>query len=500
MDCFAALVRADRSRWPSCTRVHGVITVGLDIDATALHRMMGTILAARTGASLARWKSAPVTHAWVLAASTQATAHRFRYNDLPDAPRKWNFGAPMMRALKGWLAALRWTTIEGVSNIELALDFELFTGMDVKHCPKRPKVQRPAGPVSVAERGQRLGAMLAVLCRLCETLKLPSPLPTARLERVKSLHTLGVPRVIGGLQVRPVFAAGAETAAVLEACATRALPVGGLTSQVWGRDVFPQYDSALRAERAQQWEVRRPVLTRSAHPVLVPASQAMTRGRFQVCDKCAKKKCPLCASSSQRTPEQCCQDHHEPGDGVLTQCCGAHHLTRCGGCANASVCCRSGHHRAGDRPDDADDENEAPAPPAGPQPAPAAPRRGLRRKRGETSEESSGSGQGDSPTIDRAAPLRRRAAEDPSVPRTPPARRRRRTQLPTPQLRANTPARRTPPNAQPPAASIRRANRRKREETSEGSSNDGSGREATMTPTRRPPPRRRNRRVPSAVT
>ncbi|KAJ9449062.1 hypothetical protein DIPPA_24900 [Diplonema papillatum] len=500
MDCFAALVRADRSRWPSCTRVHGVITVGLDIDATALHRMMGTILAARTEASLARWKSAPVTHAWVLAASTQATAHRFRYNDLPDAPRKWNFGAPMMRALKGWLAALRWTTFEGVSNIELALDFELFTGMDVKHCPKRPKVQRPAGPVSVAERGQRLGAMLAVLCRLCETLKLPSPLPTARLERVKSLHTLGVPRVIGGLQVRPVFAAGAETAAVLEACATRALPVGGLTSQVWGRDVFPQYDSALRAERAQKWEVRRPVLTRSAHPVLVPASQAMTRGRFQVCDKCAKKKCPLCASSSQRTPEQCCRDHHEPGDGVLTQCCGAHHLTRCGGCANASVCCRSGHHRAGDRPDDADDENEAPAPPAGPQPAPAAPRRGLRRKRGETSEESSGSGQGDSPTIDRAAPLRRRAAEDPSVPRTPPARRRRRTQLPTPQLRANTPARRTPPNAQPPAASIRRANRRKREETSEGSSNDGSGREATMTPTRRPPPRRRNRRVPSAVT
>ncbi|KAJ9441988.1 hypothetical protein DIPPA_29803 [Diplonema papillatum] len=179
--------------------------------------------------------------------------------------------------------------------------------------------------------------MLAVLCRLCETLKLPSPLPTARLERVKSLHTLGVPRVIGGLQVRPVFAAGAETAAVLEACATRALPVGGLTSQVWGRDVFPQYDSALRAERAQQWEVRRPVLTRSAHPVLVPASQAMTRGRFQVCDKCAKKKCPLCASSSQRTPEQCCRDHHEPGDGVLTQCCGAHHLTRCGGCANTSA-------------------------------------------------------------------------------------------------------------------------------------------------------------------
>ncbi|KAJ9470240.1 hypothetical protein DIPPA_03847 [Diplonema papillatum] len=79
--------------------------------------------------------------------------------------------------------------------------------------------------------------MLAVLCRLCETLKLPSLLPTARLERLKSLHTLGVPRLIGGLQVRPVFAASTETAAVLEACAT--LPVGGLTSQVWGRDVFP---------------------------------------------------------------------------------------------------------------------------------------------------------------------------------------------------------------------------------------------------------------------
>ncbi|KAJ9442977.1 hypothetical protein DIPPA_24169 [Diplonema papillatum] len=64
--------------------------------------------------------------------------------------------------------------------------------------------------------------------------------------------------------------------------------VGGLASQVWGRDVFPQYDSALRAERAQKWEVRRPVLTRSAHPELVPRVATMTQARFQVCDTLRK--------------------------------------------------------------------------------------------------------------------------------------------------------------------------------------------------------------------
>ncbi|KAJ9448737.1 hypothetical protein DIPPA_30936 [Diplonema papillatum] len=40
--------------------------------------------------------------------------------------------------------------------------------------------------------------------------------------------------------------------------------------------------TAPRAERAQKWEVQRPMLTRSAHPVLVPASQGTFSGLRQV--------------------------------------------------------------------------------------------------------------------------------------------------------------------------------------------------------------------------
>ena len=62
--CFAELMQADRSRWPTCTRLHGVLTTGGEVNGQALHRLMGTIYVAREEAARERANATPPAHAW----------------------------------------------------------------------------------------------------------------------------------------------------------------------------------------------------------------------------------------------------------------------------------------------------------------------------------------------------------------------------------------------------------------------------------------------------
>ena len=193
--CFTAVVQADRSRWPSCTRVHGVLVKGAPVDATALHRMIGAIYIARHEAERKRQGATPPVHAWMIAASLPAMRHdTTSFTRIPDDPPRWTYGGRIMRALKGWLAALHWTAAGEVSNIELAIDFEIFTGIDV---PGPPDGSR----IPVNQRGKNLWKMTSAFCRICEDLQLPSPLPAERAERVGCLRTLGAPMVWGGLSL-----------------------------------------------------------------------------------------------------------------------------------------------------------------------------------------------------------------------------------------------------------------------------------------------------------
>ncbi|KAJ9463845.1 RNA-directed DNA polymerase from mobile element jockey [Diplonema papillatum] len=339
--CFAELLRADRARWPSCTRVHGVIVEGMRVEVAALHRLMAAVYTARVEAERRRLSAVQPMHPWHAAAPLPAVQHLFNFDRLPDEPPRWPYGGRAMRALKGWLSALRWTDAGEVSCVELAVDFEVHTGVDV---PAPPGIRR----LAANQRGKTLWTMLSTLCRLCRDLQLPSPLPAERKVRVGSMRTLGAPMLWGGLTPRPRFAGGEETHGVLEASFPRAAAGDGKN---WGGDVFPQYDAARRAQRSLRWDVPTPLPQRPRLPVLVPAAQADPLLRTQsVCDACAKQKCAVCTGMRRNyslVVDQCCQVHHRPDDGLRIQCCRAHRLTRCGTCPNADACCGRGHHRGG---------------------------------------------------------------------------------------------------------------------------------------------------------
>lgn len=256
-----------------------------------------------------------------------------------------------MRALKGWLTALRWTSTGEVSNIELAVDFEVYSGIDIPGPEGRP--------VAINQRAKTLWKMLSALCRVCEDLQLPPPLPAARRTRVGCLRTLGAPLVWGGLARRPHFAGGEETQAVLETCLPRAVCSAGQSDRNWGGDVFPHYDTGRRTQRAQRWEASLPVgPVRPELPQAVPAPLADPELRTQsVCNACAKQKCAACSVMRRNyslTVDQCCAAHHTPDDGLKRQCCNTHKLTRCGTCPNAAACCSAGHHTLVSTPDDGD--------------------------------------------------------------------------------------------------------------------------------------------------
>ncbi len=257
----------------------------------------------------------------------------FDFSKVPDNIPRWDFGESMLKALKGWLQALRWTNAGEVSNVELAMDFEVFTGIDLPG---------GEGPSTVVERGKSLWTVLSSFMRTCKRLGLPEPLPAERVCRVGCLVPLGAPHVYGGLSLRPIFAGGEETMKVLELSLARK----DVLKETWGSDLFPDYSEISRSERAKSWSVST-VPKRPNAPQIVATKHAGFALGGRLCTAHRKPKCHSCAQMKRNyslTIDACCQVHHTQDDDLLIECCTSHRMTRCGKCATAGKCCLKGHH------------------------------------------------------------------------------------------------------------------------------------------------------------
>ena len=351
-DTFTALMAKDRSDWPDCLVRYGIATTTHFSDITAIQTLMVRILRHRRALESVRRAQAVRTHAWTDLAGHTATRHAFDFSRIPDNPPRWKFGAPAMRALKSWLAHMQWTEHGEISNIELAVDFELFSGT-LLHDEEEP--------ANILERGQALWTMLAQLCTVCKNLQLPRPFPAERVERVNCLNSIGARGVWGGVTPRPQFTKGQSTAKVLESCVAAAIAVGWRN---WGADIFPVYNPAEVGD-ASRWVTEPAPPLRSSTPVRVGDDVTLLRAPTRVCNAHAKPKCSMCLLMKRNyslTIEQCCAVHHRDGDDLEVQACEEHRMTRCGVCSSALVCCSKGHHGHVNSDDDADNDMDGDAP------------------------------------------------------------------------------------------------------------------------------------------
>ncbi|KAJ9455201.1 hypothetical protein DIPPA_31535 [Diplonema papillatum] len=229
----------------------------------------------------------------------------------------------MLNALVAWLSDMEWTENGQASMLELAIDFELFSGLSLPLHENTPK--------GVRERGNVLRCMMSALDKLATQQGLGSCERGERVCPTTSLSFMGIAG-ISGVRPRPRFRE-AHTGTILE-------------EQVKGSDVgtqCPTYPD-WTAERAARWALPVPP---QLHPDPVHMPGVGVEKALVTCATHHKGKCEACRALVRRdvpTVEMCCRHHHHADDGQPIAVCVEHSTTKCGECKTAAACCRSGHH------------------------------------------------------------------------------------------------------------------------------------------------------------
>ncbi|KAJ9439896.1 L1Tco protein [Diplonema papillatum] len=217
--------------------------------------------------------------------------------------RNKTWGLPTFYALVAWLSDMQWTENGQVSMLELAIDFELFSGLSMPLHGNAPK--------GVRERGNVLRCMMSALDKLAAQQGLGSCMRGERVCPTTSLSFMGITG-ISGIRPRPRFRE-AHTGTILE-------------EQVKGSDVgtqCPTYPD-WTIGRAARWALPAPP---QLHPDPVHMPGVGIEKALVTCATHHKGKCEACRALVRRdvpTVEMCCRHHHHANDGQPIAVCTEH--------------------------------------------------------------------------------------------------------------------------------------------------------------------------------
>ncbi|KAJ9436815.1 Retrovirus-related Pol polyprotein from type-1 retrotransposable element R2 [Diplonema papillatum] len=343
---YAEIVDADRSTWPPCLQEHGILPKGSRINIEVLHTFMAEVMQERRRLER-EGRDRAVGHPW----------RQLHPDDCP--PRRLNFeaiagpgtftavaGERWFRALQYWLDGMCWSVAGDVSTAELAVDFEVYTGLDLPG-----SLVATTGGTPLCIRARMLARMLKTIGEALERKGVGPLLPGRKLEKIGSLRTVGAPPCLTGYEMRPIFRGGEETMGILETQLKASRHA--FTGEAWGMDLFPTYGRE-RAERAARWaafddttEKRKGKKSAvvGGDPWLVPEGiPRHEKWGERVCPGHQKVKCDVCKRRG-KSVAWCCQAHHREGDGLAVKMCAEHRMTQCATCKTTAECCRNHHHR-----------------------------------------------------------------------------------------------------------------------------------------------------------
>ena len=243
-------------------------------------------------------------------------------------PHSWRYTRPLLRAMWSYLSTLEWPVGQPltVTYLELAMDFEVATGMDLPAA----KRHREGSLTSAADRAEAFASMLHHLGHHLS----PHLVHGGELiQRGFSLSPLGVPRS-AGLSRRPIFAGGAETERLLhqlETLSTRRLgrhptaAKGHPRWSCWGQSFVPQH-LPNRVNRTAEWSRKdgQPVahemapLQERIHGGIAPSgAEKRPKLGIKLIPVCVPHCRPLCAVCRTKGS----------GTKPLLRCCSVHHTT-----------------------------------------------------------------------------------------------------------------------------------------------------------------------------
>ena len=413
---YPLLLDIDRTTWPNCLAICGMCTPDTPLDCARvadLQKMMVRILIARSKWSrpeAANPRLQEDRYPWTWAPELDTTTqHANSLVDYTPLKRRWPYGRALLLAFASWLGGLQWSDEAGreVSHMELLIDFEVATGMDIRPGDKTgriaPKLKQPrvgtgeednnggeddgsgeddddddVVPVALAHREMAktttFGHMLASLRTFSESSLHPG--------KVKVTHVLASfgANAITGIDRRPIFAGGEETLKALralydagvayrlqrssEGMSEVELRGGDRARGTWmgeysAETAYPSTE--VRGRRALPF-IQRAEQETSAHaryrhhehvrpgdaPVKAPEG-AVPIFQFAICVLHRKTKCDACSKNAQADLMHCCFAHHSDDDGlpIRHEACTKHRLSRCGNCVQEKStldhCCRRHH-------------------------------------------------------------------------------------------------------------------------------------------------------------
>ena len=243
---FNAITSADRTSWKPCLVNWGVVPLNCKVDVSALHTLMGSIILERWRLNRVKFLKEAARLPWDKAAVTPTIPITFDWSKLPSTPpSSWKYGLVRHTAFLEWLKSLEFVddNKSSISNIELGIDFEVFSGLLLQH----ERAPDNTG-WSARERGKAMGIWLRWFRKHCTNLRITCPLPGNSVTTVYSLRPIGAPQVAGGHSPRARL--GVDSIAVIRSQLSRS--VRWLADAVWGTAPLDAYGPSISA-RASRW-------------------------------------------------------------------------------------------------------------------------------------------------------------------------------------------------------------------------------------------------------
>ncbi|KAJ9467674.1 hypothetical protein DIPPA_07938 [Diplonema papillatum] len=389
---------------------------------------MAEILAERARRISVRWLERKAATPWERCAQMPTAKREFPFRRIAPAwawLRYWDEGTFL--AAIDWLSGLEWSSDGDMAAVEAAIDFELFSGLDIKAPSKAAKTHR--------EKANGMRCMLSAINKLAVQQQLGKCLPGDFKSKTTALSFIGLSSV-PGFQPRPRHRMPETGPTIMQQVKT-------------GYGTAPAYPPE-RTDRARRWVIPRAPLA-NPDPLHLPHAVPEATKNAPKCATHHKGKCAVCRALGHHhgpTVEACCRHHHADNDGLPPAVCDRHRMTRCVECNTPTACCKAGHHDCREHARGPCDDcrglptlaerrpsacckkgHHVPAPP---KPAPAKPKPTTPRKKGRQKPTTPPRMKRTRQASPKAAKMAKKHAPTEPARATPPRKGQKRARLPTP--------------------------------------------------------------------
>ncbi|KAJ9441246.1 putative RNA-directed DNA polymerase from transposon X-element [Diplonema papillatum] len=253
---YAGIAQSDRRLWPSCLREHGIVTPATREFAGPVQALMAEILAERARRVNVKWLERKAATPWERCAQMPTAKREFPFRRIAPAwawLRYWD--ERTFLAAIDWLSGLEWSSDGDMAAVEAAIDFELFSGLDIKAPSKAAKTHR--------EKANGMRCMLSAINKLAVQQQLGKCLPGDFKSKTTALSFIGLSSV-PGFQPRPRHRMPETGPTIMQQVKT-------------GYGTAPAYPPE-RTDRARRWRAARPATMTAAN---TPAVRVTTAAAYR---------------------------------------------------------------------------------------------------------------------------------------------------------------------------------------------------------------------------